>query len=87
MELCCVINIKILLLFQELPGWLESLALETRSYGAGGARRGGGKGRAFASRDYRMEGRGGGGGHDQVLFRNHCSVFKSYCCRPLKKQC
>jgi hypothetical protein len=68
MELCCVINIKILLLFQELPGWLESLALETRSYGAGGARRGGGKGRAFASRDYRMEGRGGGGSHDQVLF-------------------
>jgi hypothetical protein len=43
--------------FQELPSWLESLALETRSYGVGGPRRGGGKGRAFASRDYRMEGR------------------------------
>ena len=31
--------------------------METRSYGVGGPRRGGGKGRAFASRDYRMEGR------------------------------
>ena len=54
--------------FQELPGWLESLALETRSFGSGGPRRGGGKGRAFASRDYRIEGgggRGAGGDRDQ----------------------
>jgi len=62
---------------QELPGWLESLAMETRSYGVGGPRRGGGKGRAFASRDYRMEGRdrdqgrnqrGGGGGGQRGHF-------------------
>lgn len=48
---------------QELPGWLESLAMESRSFGAGG--RGRGKGRQFASRDYRMEGRGGGGDRDR----------------------
>ena len=47
---------------QELPSWLEALAMESRSYGGGGNRRGG-KGRSnFSSRDYRMEGRSGGGG-------------------------
>lgn len=45
---------------QELPGWLEALSVDYRSYG-GPPRRG--KGKAFGSRDYRMEGgRGGGGG-------------------------
>jgi len=43
---------------QELPGWLESMASDFRSYG-GPSRRGKGKG-GFGSRDYRME-RGGGG--------------------------
>merc|ERR1740129_2110901 len=45
---------------QELPGWLEALSVDYRSYG-GPPRRG--KGKAFGSREYRMEGgRGGGGG-------------------------
>merc|ERR1719208_190756 len=43
---------------QELPGWLESMSVDFRSYG-GPSRRGKGKG-GFGSRDYRME-RGGGG--------------------------
>merc|ERR1719178_173270 len=38
---------------QELPGWLEALSVDYRSYG-GPPRRG--KGKAFGSRDYRMEG-------------------------------
>ena len=51
---------------QELPSWLEAMAMESRSYGGGGSRRGG-KGRSsFQSRDYRMDNRGadrfGGGG-------------------------
>jgi len=48
---------------QELPQWLEALAMETRSFGGGKPRGRGGKGQ-FGSRDYRMEGRrdGGGGG-------------------------
>jgi len=48
---------------QELPGWLESMASDYRSY-SGPSRRGKGKG-GFGSRDYRMErggGSGGGGG-------------------------
>lgn len=45
---------------QELPGWLESMSVDFRSYG-GPSRRGKGKG-GFGSRDYRMENRGGGGG-------------------------
>ena len=44
---------------QELPGWLEALAVDYRSYG-GPPRRG--KGKSFGSRDYRMEHRGSGGG-------------------------
>jgi len=52
---------------QELPGWLEALAMESRSYGSQRTR---GRGKSnFGSRDYRMEGRrdqnssrGGGGG-------------------------
>jgi len=53
---------------QELPGWLEALAMESRSFGGGRPRGGRGKSN-FGSRDYRMEGRreqnntrGGGGG-------------------------
>jgi len=53
---------------QELPGWLEALAMESRSFGSGRPRGGRGKSN-FGSRDYRMEGRreqnnsrGGGGG-------------------------
>merc|ERR1711878_266618 len=48
---------------QELPSWLEALAMESRSYGPGsGGRRGPSKGRGnFGSRDYRMEHGGGGG--------------------------
>jgi len=51
---------------QELPGWLESLAMESRSFGSARPR-GGGRGKSnFVSRDYRQEGnqnsRGGGGG-------------------------
>jgi len=48
---------------QELPQWLESLGMESRSFGGGKPRGRGGKGQ-FGSRDYRMEGRrdGGGGG-------------------------
>ena len=52
---------------QELPGWLESMASDYRSYG--GPSRRGKKSSNFGSRDYRMEGRrdqnssrGGGGG-------------------------
>jgi len=47
---------------QELPSWLEALAMESRSFGpSSGSRRGGSKGRGnFGSRDYRME-QGGGG--------------------------
>ena len=49
-------------------GWLEALAMESRSFG--GSRPRGGRGKSnFVSRDYRMEGRrgennsrGGGGG-------------------------
>ena len=44
---------------QELPGWLESMASDYRSYG-GPSRRG--KKSNFGSRDYRMENRGSGGG-------------------------
>jgi len=44
---------------QELPGWLEALAVDYRSYG-GPPRRG--KGKSFGSRDYRMERGGSGGG-------------------------
>merc|ERR1711884_825057 len=48
---------------QELPSWLEALAMESRSYGPGSNRRGPPKGRGnFGSRDYRMEHGGGGGG-------------------------
>jgi len=43
---------------QELPGWLEALSVDYRSYG-GPPRRG--KGKAFGSRDYRTEAGGGGG--------------------------
>merc|ERR1719272_1326219 len=39
---------------QELPGWLEALSVDYRSYG-GPPRRG--KGKAFGSRDYRTEAR------------------------------
>merc|ERR1719192_736066 len=53
---------------QELPGWLEALAMESRHFGGGRPRGGRGKSN-FGSRDYRMEGRreqnnsrGGGGG-------------------------
>ena len=50
---------------QEVPGWLESMAMESRSFG-GARRTGGGKRGGFGSRDYRMENRGndrfGGGG-------------------------
>lgn len=46
---------------QELPQWLEALAMETRSFGGSKPRGRGNKG-AFGSRDYRMENRGGGGG-------------------------
>lgn len=45
---------------QELPGWLEALAVDFRSYGGGPPRRGGGKGKSFGSRDYRMEQQRGG---------------------------
>ena len=40
---------------QELPSWLEAMALESRSYGGGGGgnRRGKGGRNNFASRDYR----------------------------------
>jgi len=44
---------------QELPGWLEALASDYRSYG-GPPRRG--KGKSFGSRDYRMDQRGGSSG-------------------------
>lgn len=52
---------------QELPGWLEALAMESRSFGSQRTR---GRGKSnFGSRDYRMESnrgqnssRGGGGG-------------------------
>ena len=44
---------------QELPGWLESMASDYRSYG-GPSRRG--KKSNFGSRDYRMENRGSSGG-------------------------
>jgi len=49
---------------QELPSWLEAMAMESRSFGGGGGRPRGGRGRSggFSSRDYRMEGRHGGGG-------------------------
>merc|ERR1719351_357214 len=48
---------------QELPSWLEALAMESRSYGPGSNRRGPPNGRGnFGSRDYRMEHGGGGGG-------------------------
>jgi hypothetical protein len=55
---------------QELPSWLEAMALENRSsFGGGGPKRGGGKGgrfggSGFGGKDYRFEngGRGGGGG-------------------------
>lgn len=45
---------------QELPNWLESLAMENRSYGGGGAPRRG-RGKSFGSRDYRMDQSRGGG--------------------------
>ena len=56
---------------QEIPSWLDSMALESRSYGGGGRR--GGKdrrfgGQGFGGKDYRFENgggrnnRGGGGG-------------------------
>ena len=62
---------------QDLPSWLEAMAMESRSFGGGRPR--GGKGRSnFGSRDYRMErggggvggGGGGGGGRNH---RNHGS--------------
>lgn len=55
---------------QELPGWLESMASDYRSYG--GPSRRGGKGKShFGSRDYRMEQRGGGGGDRSGGGRNN----------------
>lgn len=47
---------------QELPGWLESMASDFRSYG-GPSRRG--KKSNFGSRDYRMESRGSAGGSNR----------------------
>merc|ERR1719232_583567 len=48
---------------QELPSWLESMALDSRNHFGGGGRRGGKKG-GFGGKDYRYEnGGGGGGGH------------------------
>merc|ERR1711936_953925 len=49
---------------QDLPGWLEALAMESRNhYGGGGRRGGGGKKGGFGGKDYRYEnGRSGGGG-------------------------
>merc|ERR1711884_533911 len=54
---------------QELPGWLESMSVDFRSYG-GPSRRGKGKG-GFGSRDYRMENRGNSGGGGGGGNRNH----------------
>jgi len=47
---------------QELPTWLESFGMESRSFGK--PRRGGGGKGNFGSRDYRMEGRRGGDDRD-----------------------
>ena len=46
---------------QELPSWLEALAMESRSFGPSSNNRRGGRGRSnFSSRDYRVEHSGGG---------------------------
>ena len=63
------INFRILhIIILPLTGWLEALAMESRSFGSTRPRGGRGKSN-FGSRDYRMEGRrdggnsrGGGGG-------------------------
>merc|ERR1712013_227371 len=48
---------------QELPSWLESMALDSRNHFGGGGRRGGNKKGGFGGNDYRYEnGRNGGGG-------------------------
>jgi len=48
---------------QELPSWLESMALDSRNNFGGGGRRGGNKKGGFGGKDYRYEnGRQGGGG-------------------------
>merc|ERR1719153_1882027 len=48
---------------QELPSWLESMALDSRNHFGGGGRRGGNKKGGFGGKDYRYEnGRNGGGG-------------------------
>jgi len=61
---------------QELPSWLEALAMESRSYGPGSNRRGPPKGRGnFGSRDYRMEHGGGGGGGGRNNPRNNSRSF------------
>lgn len=54
---------------QELPGWLESMASDYRSYG--GPSRRGKKSSNFGSRDYRMENRGNSGGGGGGGNRNH----------------
>ena len=59
---------------QELPGWLESMASDYRSYGGGPRRQGKGKSN-FGSRDYRMEHRGGGNFSEFPLFWNFLSFI------------
>lgn len=64
-SVCTPINSLTLLAILQLSGWLEALAMESRSFGS--ARPRGGRGKSnFGSRDYRMESRrgdsrGGGG--------------------------
>merc|ERR1719351_545839 len=40
---------------QELPSWLESMALDSRNHFGGGGRRGGNKKGGFGGKDYRYE--------------------------------
>merc|ERR1719186_401189 len=48
---------------QDLPSWLESMALDSRNHFGVGGRRGGNKKGGFGGKDYRYEnGRSGGGG-------------------------